>query len=61
MKNEGNKCFAKREYSKAIEQYDEAMALLPATAAEKADLLCNKAASLYQMKRCAYMHGNARR
>jgi tetratricopeptide (TPR) repeat protein len=52
IKNEANKLFAKKEYLKAIEQYDSAGKLLPDGAGERADLLCNKAACYYQMKRC---------
>lgn len=52
IKNEANKLFAKKEYLKAIEQYDAAGKLLPEGAGERADLLCNKAACYYQMKRC---------
>lgn len=54
LKNEGNKCFAKKEYTKAVEQYDAAIKLLP-DGGDKADLLCNKAACFYQTKRCAYV------
>ena len=54
IKSEANKLFAKKEYLKAIEFYDEAGKLLPEGALEKADLLCNKAACYYQMKRCVH-------
>jgi tetratricopeptide (TPR) repeat protein len=55
IKSEANKLFAKKEYLKAIEYYDEAGRLLPEGAVEKADLLCNKAACYYQMKRCVQL------
>lgn len=47
LKNEGNRMFAQRDYPKAIEQYDEAMKILPDGSIERADLLCNKAACYY--------------
>jgi hypothetical protein len=46
LKAEGNKMFAGKEWSKAIEQYEAAMKMLPAGHAERSDLLCNKAACL---------------
>lgn len=51
LKNEGNKLFAKRDYTKALEQYEQAVKLLPEGATETVELLCNKAACFYQMKR----------
>lgn len=51
LKNEGNKMFAERDYTKAIEQYEEAMQMLPDGAAERADLLCNKAACFYAVNK----------
>ena len=51
LKNEGNKNFAERDYTKAIEQYDEAMKILPDAAPERADLLCNKAACFYALNK----------
>jgi hypothetical protein len=46
LKAEGNRMFAGKEWSKAIEQYESAMKMLPARHAERCDLLCNKAACL---------------
>lgn len=50
IKSEGNKLFAAKDWARAIEAYESAMKLLPAgagvAAAERADLLCNKAACL---------------
>jgi tetratricopeptide (TPR) repeat protein len=51
LKSEGNKLFAAKDWSKAIESYESALKLLPgagsaAAAPERADLLCNKAACL---------------
>jgi tetratricopeptide (TPR) repeat protein len=51
LKNEGNKCFAKRDYESALEQYETAAQLLPEAAPERVDLICNRAACYYQMKR----------
>lgn len=51
LKNEGNKMFAERDYTKAVEQYEEAMKLLPDGSAERADLLCNKAACFYAVNK----------
>ncbi|KIY95440.1 hypothetical protein MNEG_12524 [Monoraphidium neglectum] len=49
--NDGNKAFAKREYTKALESFGAAAKALPEAAADKANLLCNKAACYYQLKR----------
>jgi hypothetical protein len=51
--NDGNKAFAKREDTKALESFGAAAKALPEAAADKANLLCNKAACYYQLKRCA--------
>lgn len=57
LKNEGNKLFAERDYSKAIEQYEQALKMLPDGSAERADLLCNKAACFYAVNK--YVPGTA--
>ncbi|KAF6253087.1 hypothetical protein COO60DRAFT_1703978 [Scenedesmus sp. NREL 46B-D3] len=51
LKNDGNRMFAQREYTKAIEQYDAAMKILPNGSTERADLLCNKAACFYALNK----------
>ena len=48
LKDEGNKLFAKRDYAKAAQLYQQG--LESATTAERVDLLCNRAACFYQMK-----------
>jgi tetratricopeptide (TPR) repeat protein len=56
MKSEGNKLFAQREYAKAMQQYEDAMKMLPDGASERADFLCNKGACLYSQQKCAQAH-----
>lgn len=51
LKQEGNQCFAKKDYLKAIELYDQASKVLPEGAVEKADLVSNKAACYLLLKR----------
>ncbi|KAI8470898.1 MAG: hypothetical protein J3K34DRAFT_508325 [Monoraphidium minutum] len=51
LKDAGNKAFTKRDYAGALEQYEAAAKLLPEAAGGRADLLCNRAACFFQMKR----------
>ena len=51
LKDTGNRMFAKRQYEEALKEYDTALSTLPADAAQAVDLLCNKAACYYQMKK----------
>ena len=53
LRSDAAKLFAKKEYAKAIEQYEAAIKLLPEAAAERTDLFSNKAACFYQLKRRA--------
>ena len=46
---QGNNQFAEREYQKALDTYDKAVKMLPEASAEKADILCNKAACYIQV------------
>jgi hypothetical protein len=50
LKDKASKSFVGRDYAAALGSYDEALALLPGAAADRVDLLCNKAACYYQMK-----------
>jgi hypothetical protein len=60
VRDEGNKAFTKRDYLAASKFFDEASKLLPETAGEKVDLLCNKAACFYQLKRWVGTPGSDR-
>ena len=44
LRDEGNKFFGKKDYSKALECYDKALKLIPATHQDKPLLHSNKAA-----------------
>lgn len=50
-KKAATSAFAKKEYTKALESYDKATKLLPDSAADKVDLISNKAACYYQLKK----------
>ncbi|GBF87664.1 hypothetical protein Rsub_00375 [Raphidocelis subcapitata] len=50
LKDKASKFFVSRDYAGALRSYEEALALLPGAAADRVDLLCNKAACYYQMK-----------
>lgn len=52
LKVEGTQAFAKKDYTKALECYERAAKLLPDGAADKVDLLSNKAACYMQQKKC---------
>jgi len=56
IRDDGNKAFAKRDYAGAAKCFDDASKLLPESASEKVDLLCNKAACFYQLKRYVGSH-----
>ena len=51
IKEDANSYFTRRDYLKAAEAYAEAIKLTPATAAERVDLHCSRAACYYQLKR----------
>jgi hypothetical protein len=51
LKSEGNKCFTRRDYVRALEQYEQASKLLPDGAPERVELHNNKAACFYQLRR----------
>ena len=51
LKNEGNKLFAKKEFGRAVEQYELACKLLPDAAVERVDLLSNKAACYIKLRK----------
>lgn len=53
LKTEGNQAFARGDYAKALNVYDDAIKLLPTTAPERADIYNNKAACFIGQKRCA--------
>lgn len=59
LRGEGTKAFARREYAKALAAFDNAARALPTAAPERVDLFCNKAACLYQLKRCGGARGAA--
>jgi len=50
-KDEANALIARSEYEKAMQRFEAASKLLPATSPEKADLLANKASCMNQLKR----------
>lgn len=50
LKSEGNNCFARGDYNKALSVYEEAVKLL-GNAQEKADFLNNRAACFIGLKR----------
>lgn len=51
LKTEGNNSFARGDFNKALTVYDEAIKLLPGSAAEKAEFFNNKAACFIGLKR----------
>eukprot|EP00198_Chlamydomonas_reinhardtii_P013174 XP_001702511.1 predicted protein [Chlamydomonas reinhardtii] len=51
LKTEGNQAFARGDYAKALNVYDDAIKLLPTTAPERADIYNNKAACFIGQKR----------
>lgn len=54
LKEEGNKKFQAKEYVSALEQYDNALKLIPKTHPDRAVFHSNKAACLMQMKPIDY-------
>ncbi|KAG2446112.1 hypothetical protein HXX76_000711 [Chlamydomonas incerta] len=51
LKTEGNQAFARGDYAKALNVYDDAIKLLPTAAPERADIYNNKAACFIGQKR----------
>lgn len=51
LKNEAGTLFVKKEYTKAVEAYDQAAKLLPDGAADKAELIYKKAGCLLSLKK----------
>ena len=54
LRDEGNKHFGKKDYAKALESYDKALKLIPATHQDKPLLHSNKAACHMMAKK--YVH-----
>ncbi len=53
LKEEGNKLFGTKDYTKAFASYEKAIKLLPAQHAESVLLHSNKAACSMMLKKCA--------
>ena len=51
FKEEGTKCFGRKEYTKAIESYEKAIKMLPEGHSDKALLHSNKAACHMMLKK----------
>ena len=52
LKAEANALFAKKEFTKAVEVYQQAASSYPHDHAEKPQMLCNKAACYTMLKKC---------
>lgn len=54
LKDSGNRMFAKGQYEEALKEYENALSQLAGDKGDtpaRVDLLCNKAACYYQMKK----------